>query len=55
MLREESKESSLANTKRGCTGFDVVTELEAACRVTLSHVKIGDFKTNANENNLVAA
>lgn len=54
MLKGELKESFLEDI-RGCTGFDVVMELGAACRVTLSHVKIGDFKTNANENNLVAA
>lgn len=54
MPKEGSKENSQENT-RGCTGFDVVMELGAACRVSSGHVKIGELKTNANENNLVAA
>ena len=40
---------------RGCTGFEVGSELGAACRVTLGHVKTGEFKINANDNYALAA
>lgn len=40
---------------RGRNGFDVGLELEAACRVTLGHVKTGEFKINANDNYALAA
>ena len=39
----------------GCKGFDVGSELGAACRVTLGHVKTGELKTNANDNYALAA
>lgn len=39
----------------GVHGFDVGSELEAACRVTLGHVKTGELKTNANDNYALAA
>ena len=35
--------------------FDVGSELGAACRVTLGHVKTGEFKINANDNYALAA
>ena len=40
---------------RGRNGFDVGLALGAACRVTLGHVKTGDFKINANDNYALAA
>ena len=43
------------NILRGGTGFDVGLELEAACRVTLGHVKTGELKINANDNYALAA
>ena len=43
------------NILRGCTGFDVGSELGEACRVTLGHVKTGEFKINANDNYALAA
>ena len=47
--------SMTLNILRGCTGFDVGSELGAACRVTLGHVKTGEFKINANDNYALAA
>ena len=43
------------NLSRGRKGFDVGLELEAACRVTLGHVKTGELKINANDNYALAA
>ena len=40
---------------RGCKGFDGGLEPEVACRVTLGHVKTGEFKINANDNYALAA
>lgn len=40
---------------RGRNGFDVGLALEAACRVTLGHVKTGELKINANDNYALAA
>lgn len=40
---------------RGCKGFDGGLAPEAACRVTLGHVKTGEFKINANDNYALAA
>ena len=39
----------------GVMAFDVGSELGAACRVTLGHVKTGEFKINANDNYALAA
>lgn len=49
--------SSLNDFKHpwGCKGFDVGSELGAACRVTLGHVKTGELKINANDNYALAA
>lgn len=40
---------------RGCKGFDGGLAPEVACRVTLGHVKTGEFKINANDNYALAA
>ena len=43
------------NSYGGVKAFDVGSELGAACRVTLGHVKTGEFKINANDNYALAA
>ena len=47
MRKDELKEKFEVNTNIpkiwGCKGFDVGIELEAACRVTLGHVKTGEI------------